>query len=90
MNLVLVGDLKINELLFLQILDTLDAAIELIFKKVSVDAFIKDIENFYLMLDEALEQGYVLEPNGEVLAARVLLKDDGSFTGKSTTVNFRF
>jgi hypothetical protein len=90
MNLVLVGDLKINELLFAQILDTLDAAIELIFKKVSVDAFIKDLDNFYLMLDEALDQGYVLEPSGHVLAARVLLKDDGAFIGKATKMNPRF
>jgi hypothetical protein len=80
--MIVVGDLKSNELIFAQLLHSLESALGLIFRKPCVDACLSQIENVYLLLDETIEQGYILEGNPEVLAARVTLKEDNAFAGK--------
>ena len=77
------SDLKANELLLDELLDTIFTALSLVFKKTSADSLVQQIDLLYLLLDETIEQGYVFEGDPEVVAARVLLKDDSAFYGKS-------
>jgi hypothetical protein len=80
---ILVGDAKINELIFAQLLQSLEAAIGLVFRTPGAAAFLLQRENVYLLLDETIDQGFVMEGNSEVIAARVLLKEDNAFSGKA-------
>ena len=82
--LYVVSDLKANELLLDEIIDTIFTALSLIFKKTSADSLIQQIDLLYLLLDETIEQGFVFEGDPEVVAARVLLKDDNAFHGKAS------
>jgi hypothetical protein len=52
------------------------------FKEVGVNEVLEKMENIFLMLDEIVDQGYILEINPEVIGARTLLKDDNAFQGK--------
>jgi hypothetical protein len=88
-----VGDLKCNELLLAQVVDTIDNALELVCKKVSVDGLLDKLENqtyLYLLLDEVVDQGYVFEGNPEIVAARISLKDDNAFQGKAIRAASQF
>jgi len=78
-----IGDLKSNELLLDEVLDTIINALQLVFKKVNSDSLIQQIDLLYLLLDETIEQGFIFEGDSEVVAARVLLKDDKAFAGKN-------
>ncbi|EAY10766.1 hypothetical protein TVAG_121700 [Trichomonas vaginalis G3] len=78
-----VGDLKANELLLDEVLETIFTALSLVYKKVSYDDLMKQIDLLYLLLDETIEQGYIFEGDPEIVAARVVLKDDKAFAGKA-------
>jgi hypothetical protein len=87
--IVLVGGLATNELLFAELLDTIESALGLIFKKVDSEGITAQIDDFYLLLDETIHEGFPLETDGEVIAARVQLKDDGALAGKGKPLNSR-
>ena len=79
----LVGDLKSNELLLDEVLETISTSISLVYKgKFSSECLIKQIDLLYLLLDETIEQGFIFEGDPEVVAARALLKNDTAFAGK--------
>ena len=86
----IVSDLKANELLLDELLDTIFTALTLVFKKVSAETLIQQIDLLYLLLDETVEQGYIFEGDPEVVAARVLLKDDSAFSGKANKTSVGF
>jgi hypothetical protein len=81
--LVLVGDTSTNELLFGEILDTLESAMSLVFRKPNSATVDGQLENFLLILDETFHEGFVFEGNGVEVAARVQLKDSDAGKGKS-------
>jgi hypothetical protein len=85
MVLVLIGGESTNELLFSELLDTIEAALGLLFKKLNAEGVTAQIEDFYLLLDETIHEGFALETDGETVAARVLLKDDNALAGKGKT-----
>lgn len=86
----IVGDLKSNELLLDEVLDTIFSALGLVFKKVGADDLVKQIDLLYLLLDETIEQGFIFEGDPEVVAARVVLKDDRAFAGKASRTSAGF
>lgn len=77
------GNLSCNELILEQIVNVFEAALDLIFQSPKFETMDGQIENIYMLLDEVIESGYVFCGDAEVVAARVLLRDDGAFTGKS-------
>lgn len=80
----IVGELKSNEVIFEELLGTIESALELIFNQnVTMTNVRTHIEQLYLLIDEVIELGYIFEGNGETLASRVLIREDGSFRGKS-------
>lgn len=81
--IAVVGGLNCNELILEQIVNVLDEAIGLIFQTPTFNTLNTQIENIYMLLDEVIESGYVFCGDAEVVAARVLLRDDGAFTGKA-------
>lgn len=79
----IVGDLKANELLLDEVLETISTSISLVYKgKFSSECLIKQIDLLYLLLDETIEQGFIFEGDPEVVAARALLKNDNALAGK--------
>ena len=79
----LVGDLKSNELLLDEVLETISTSISLVYKgKFSSECLIKQIDLLYLLLDETIEQGFIFEGDPEVVAARALLKNDNALVGR--------
>jgi hypothetical protein len=80
-----VGDMKANELLLAQVLESFERAGELVFKSFGVNEVMEKMENVYLILDEMIDQGYIFENNPEIIAARTLLKEDSAFHGKIST-----
>jgi hypothetical protein len=88
--LIIVGAHSTNELLFGELIDTIETAMGLVFRKMTVDGVKAQIEDFYLILDESIHEGFVFEPNGEIVAARVQLKDDNALSGASKTTTSRF
>jgi hypothetical protein len=62
----------------------------LVFRKMIVDGVKTQIEDFYLILDESIHKGFVLETNGEIVAARVQLKDDNALSEASKTTTSRY
>lgn len=86
----IVGDLKCNELLLDEVLDTIFNALSLVFKKVTSETLVQQIDLLYLLLDETIEQGYIFEGDPEIVAARVLLKNDNAFQGKANKTSNGF
>lgn len=80
--LILVGGLKSNELIFDQLLETMEASMELIFKIPNMENVVQQVEYLYFLIDETIDQGFIFEGNPNVVASRVLLKNDNSFSGK--------
>ncbi|KAK8895049.1 Coatomer subunit zeta-1 [Tritrichomonas musculus] len=79
----IIGDLKSNELLLDEVLETISTSISLVYKgKVNSESLIKQIDLLYLLLDETIEQGFIFEGDPEIVAARALLKNDNAFAGK--------
>lgn len=79
-----VCDLKANELMWFEIMNSMVSAMSLVFKgKVNTETLMKQIDLLYLLLDETIENGYVFEADPEVSAARALLKDDKALAGKA-------
>lgn len=77
-----VATLQTNELFLLDILTSIQSVINIVFKdKVSADILIKQIDLLYLILDETLEQGFLMESDPHIIAARAQLKGDSVFTG---------
>lgn len=77
-------DLKSNELMWFEVLNSVITAMSLAFKgKVRTETLVKQVDLLYLLLDETIENGYIFEADPEVVAARTLLKDDKAFSGKS-------
>ena len=79
----IVGDLKSNDFLLDEVLQTLQSALSLVYKKgLTADNLVQQIDLLYLLLDETIEQGFLFECDPEVVAARALLKDDNAFQGR--------
>ncbi|KAH0789757.1 Coatomer subunit zeta-1 [Histomonas meleagridis] len=79
-----VGDLKSNELLLAEVLETICTSLRLVYKgKVNSESLIRQIDLLYLLLDETIEQGFIFEGDPEVIAARTKLKDDGALLGQA-------
>ena len=81
---IVVGGLNSNELFLENVVDVFEVALDLVFQKVLVDEIVASIEQLYMIVDEVIEQGFVFCGNGEVVAARVMLREDKAFEGKST------
>jgi hypothetical protein len=83
-----VCDMKANEILIGELLESLATALSLIYKgKVNTDELVKQIDLLYLVLDETIENGFIFEVDPEVVAARTLLKQDHALLGKATRVS---
>ena len=80
----IVGDSNPNELILNKILQTVFDTFFLIFKnKVNAQNLTQQIDLVYLTLDEVVDQGVIFETDPEIVAARVMLKSDDAFAGKS-------
>ncbi|KAH0795450.1 coatomer zeta subunit [Histomonas meleagridis] len=86
----LIGSLKTNELIFEALLDTISAAMNLVYKIPDSNSVIQQIEYLYFIIDETIDQGFVFEGDPNVVASRVLLKGDNSFTGKGISYVSKF
>jgi hypothetical protein len=75
-----VGKNTCNELILDMIQENIFAVLDIILDGgISKESIEKQIERVYCMLDEMLEQGFIMEETPEVVAARVLLEDDNKF-----------
>lgn len=82
MIIALVSDSKANEMILDALTDAIYGAMTIVYKQVNEATVKQQIETFYLIIDEAIDSGYIFEGNGEVIAARVMLKDDKSHSGR--------
>lgn len=79
--LILVGGLQTNELIFDQLLETMCSAMTMIYKIPNMENVVQQIEYMYFLIDETIDQGFVFEGTPSVVASRVMLKSDNSFSG---------
>ena len=78
-----VGDLKSNELLLNEVIETVSVALSLLFNgKVSAEMLYKQNQLVYLLIDETIEQGFIFEGDPEIAASRVMMKSNNVYAGK--------